>query len=99
MRFYEPKYIDIRKRCNNNLDIELKVNNEVKQSSNTRFLLFKIPETFEYITKLFTMEPGDIIATGTPGGIGPVNPGDLIEATIENIGTLTNKVILEGEEK
>ncbi|MHA2180617.1 MAG: fumarylacetoacetate hydrolase family protein [Promethearchaeota archaeon] len=80
-----------------NLDIELKVNGEIKQSSNTKHLLFKIPETFEYITKLFTMEPDDIIATGTPGGIGPVNPGDLIEATIENIGTLTNKVILEGE--
>ena len=81
-----------------NLDIELKVNGNVKQSSNTKHLLFKIPETFEYITKFFTMEPGDIIATGTPGGIGPVHPGDLIEATIENIGTLTNKVILEGEE-
>ncbi len=81
-----------------NLDIELKVNGDIKQSSNTKHLLFKIPETFEYITNLFTMEPGDIIATGTPKGIGPVNPGDLIEATIENIGTLTNKVILEGEE-
>ena len=78
-----------------NLNIELKVNGEVKQSSNTKHLLFKIPETFEYITKLFTMEPGDIVATGTPAGIGPVVPGDLIEATIENIGTLTNKVILE----
>ena len=82
-----------------NLDIELKVNGEIKQASNTKYLLFKIPETLEYITKLFTMEPGDIIATGTPGGIGPVNPGDVIEATIENIGTLTNEVILEGEEK
>jgi len=81
------------------LDIELKVNGEVKQSSNTKYLLFKIPETFEFITKLFTMEPGDIIATGTPGGIGPVNPGDLIEATIEKIGTLSNRVILEGENK
>jgi 2-keto-4-pentenoate hydratase/2-oxohepta-3-ene-1,7-dioic acid hydratase in catechol pathway len=81
-----------------NLDIELKVNGDIKQSSNTKHLLFKIPETFEYITKFFTMEPGDIIATGTPGGIGPIDPGDLIEATIENIGTLTNKVILEGEE-
>jgi len=81
-----------------NLDINLKVNGEIKQSSNTKHLLFKIPETFEFITNFFTMEPGDIIATGTPGGIGPVNPGDLIEVTIENIGTLTNKVILEGEE-
>ncbi len=81
-----------------NLNIELKVNGEIKQASNTKHLLFKIPETFEYITQLFTMEPGDIIATGTPAGIGPVVPGDLIEATIEGIGTLTNKVILEGDE-
>ena len=42
------------------------------------------------------MEPGDIIATGTPGGIGSVVPGDIIEATIEKVGTLSNKVILEG---
>ena len=43
------------------------------------------------------MEPGDIVATGTPGGIGPIKPGDTIEASIEKIGTLTNEVILEGE--
>jgi len=48
-------------------------------------------------SKLFTLEPGDIIATGTPSGIGPMKPGDIIEATIEKIGTLKNKVILEGE--
>jgi len=80
-----------------NLKIELKVNGAVKQSSNTKHLLFKIPDLMEYITSLFTMEPGDIIATGTPSGISPVLPGDLIEATIEKIGTLTNKVVLEGE--
>ena len=79
------------------LKIELKVNGEVKQSSNTKHLLFKIPDLMEYITSLFTMEPGDIVATGTPSGISPILPGDLIEATIENIGTLTNKVILEEE--
>ena len=79
-----------------NLKIELKVNGEIKQSSNTKHLLFKIPDLMEYITSLFTMEPGDIIATGTPSGISPVLPGDLIEATIEKIGTLTNKVVLEG---
>lgn len=81
-----------------NLNIELKVNGKITQASNTKHLLFKIPETFEYITQLFTMEPGDIIATGTPAGIGPVVPGDVIEATIEKIGTLTNKVILEGDD-
>jgi len=79
------------------LKIELKVNGEVKQSSNTKHLLFKIPDLMEYITSLFTMEPGDIVATGTPSGISPILPGDLIEATIEDIGTLTNKVILEQE--
>lgn len=80
-----------------NLNIELKVNGEVKQFSNTKFLLFKIPEILEYITNNLTMEPGDIVATGTPGGIGPIKPGDTIEASIEKIGTLTNEVILEGE--
>ena len=79
------------------LKIELKVNGEVKQSSNTKHLLFKIPDLMEYITSLFTMETGDIICTGTPSGIGPVLPGDIIEASIEKIGTLTNKVILEEE--
>ena len=80
-----------------NLNIELKINGKIKQSSNTKHLLFKIPELLEYISKFFTMESGDIIATGTPSGIGPINPGDLVEATIEKIGTLTNKVILEEE--
>jgi len=79
------------------LKIELKVNGETKQLSNTKYLLFKIPELLENISKFFTMEPGDIIATGTPAGIGPIKPGDLIEASIERIGTLTNKVVLEKE--
>ncbi|MFW9949246.1 MAG: fumarylacetoacetate hydrolase family protein, partial [Candidatus Thorarchaeota archaeon] len=78
-----------------NLKIELKLNGEIKQSSNTKYLLFKIPELLEYISQFFTMEPGDIVATGTPSGIGPIKPGDLLEASIEKIGTLTNKVILE----
>jgi len=79
------------------LNLELRVKGEVKQKSNTKYLLFKIPELMEYITRFFTLVPGDIIATGTPGGIGPIKPGDLIDATIEQIGTLSNKVILEGE--
>ena len=78
-----------------NLKIELKLNGEIKQSSNTKHLLFKIPEILENISKYFTMEPGDIVASGTPSGIGPVKPGDILEASIEKIGTLTNKVILE----
>ena len=78
-----------------NLKIELKLNGEIKQSSNTKYLLFKIPELLENMSRFFTMEPGDIIATGTPSGIGPIKPGDTLEASIEKIGTLSNKVILE----
>jgi len=80
-----------------NFNIELKLNGETKQSSNTKHLLFKIPDLVEYISTFFTLEPGDIVATGTPSGIGPIQPGDIIEATIEKIGTLKNNVILEGD--
>ena len=79
------------------LKIELKLNGEVKQSSNTKFMIFKIPEIIEYLSKYITLESGDVIATGTPSGVGPIQPGDIIEATIEKIGTLRNKVILEEE--
>ena len=80
-----------------NLNINLKLNGEIKQSSNTKHLLFKIPELLEYISTILTLEPGDIIATGTPSGIGSMQPGDLVEATIEKIGTLVNNVVMEGE--
>ena len=80
-----------------NLNINLKLNGEIKQSSNTKHLLFKIPELLESISTILTLEPGDIIATGTPSGIGSMQPGDLIEATIEKIGTLVNNVVMEGE--
>ena len=81
------------------LNFYLKINGEIKQSSNTKHLIFKIPYLLEYISSFFTLEAGDIIATGTPNGIGPIQPGDLIEAHIEKIGTLTHRVILEGEIK
>ena len=77
------------------LNLELKLNGDVKQSSNTKHLMYKIPFLVEYISSFFTLEPGDIIATGTPSGVGPVKPGDIVEATVEKIGTLTNTVILE----
>lgn len=80
-----------------NLKIDLNLNGVIKQSSNTKHLLFKIPKLVEYISTFFTLEAGDIVATGTPSGIGPIQPGDIIEATIEKIGTLTNRVVLEGE--
>ncbi len=58
-------------------------------------MIFKIPEIIEYLSKYVTLESGDIIATGTPSGVSAIQPGDLLEATIEHIGTLSNKVFLE----
>lgn len=75
------------------LDLELKVNGETRQKSNTRQLIFKIPALIEYISSLITLEPGDIVSTGTPEGIAPIHPGDVVEATVEKIGTLRNKVV------
>jgi 2-keto-4-pentenoate hydratase/2-oxohepta-3-ene-1,7-dioic acid hydratase in catechol pathway len=77
------------------LNIQLKVNGEIKQKSNTKHMLFKIPQILEYISKFVTLMPGDIIATGTPSGISSVKPGDILKASIENLGTITHKVILE----
>ncbi|MFX0069614.1 MAG: fumarylacetoacetate hydrolase family protein [Candidatus Hermodarchaeota archaeon] len=79
-----------------NLNIELKINGEIKQSSNTKHMIFRIPEIIEYLSKYTTLESGDIIATGTPEGVGPIFPGDTLEAKIDHIGILTNNVLLEG---
>ncbi|WP_026704761.1 fumarylacetoacetate hydrolase family protein [Flavobacterium soli] len=82
-----------------NLNLSLKVNGVEKQNSNTQFLLFNINDLIEDLSTVFTIEPGDIIATGTPSGVGAGrNPqewmwdGDVVEATVEGIGTIVNTV-------
>jgi 2-keto-4-pentenoate hydratase/2-oxohepta-3-ene-1,7-dioic acid hydratase in catechol pathway len=82
-----------------NLNLSLKVNGVEKQNSNTKFLLFNINDLIEDLSTVFTLEPGDIIATGTPAGVGAGrNPqewlwdGDVVEATVEGIGTIVNTV-------
>ncbi|WP_394759855.1 fumarylacetoacetate hydrolase family protein [Flavobacterium sp.] len=82
-----------------NLNLSLKVNGVEKQNSNTKFLLFNINDLIEDLSIVFTLEPGDIIATGTPAGVGAGrNPqewmydGDVVEATVEGIGTIMNTV-------
>ncbi|MBN2151083.1 MAG: fumarylacetoacetate hydrolase family protein [Candidatus Lokiarchaeota archaeon] len=74
------------------LPLELKVNGVVKQRSNTREMIFPVPTLISFISKYMTLEEGDIIATGTPDGVGPIQAGDVVEATIEPIGTLRNLV-------
>ncbi|HZE96635.1 MAG TPA: fumarylacetoacetate hydrolase family protein [Planctomycetota bacterium] len=80
-----------------NASLSLKVNGEARQKSNTNDLIFNVPFLIEYISAAFPLEAGDIISTGTPGGVGMfMNPprwlkkGDRVEATIDGIGTLTN---------
>ncbi len=75
------------------LDLETHLNGEVKQKGNTRDLVFGVPYLIEFISHVMTLLPGDVIATGTPGGIGPMNPGDIVEIVIPAIGTLKNFVV------
>jgi acylpyruvate hydrolase len=86
-------------RDGDGLDIELRLNGKTMQKSNTRNLIFKVPELVSYISKVMTLEVGDVIATGTPGGVGFVRnpqiflkPGDIVEIEIEGIGQLRNRV-------
>jgi 2-keto-4-pentenoate hydratase/2-oxohepta-3-ene-1,7-dioic acid hydratase in catechol pathway len=77
------------------LAIEARVNGEVRQSSNTRQLIFDVPFLIEFISGVMTLMPGDVILTGTPAGVGPLVAGDVVEVTIAGIGTLTNTVAAE----
>jgi 2-keto-4-pentenoate hydratase/2-oxohepta-3-ene-1,7-dioic acid hydratase in catechol pathway len=74
------------------LPVQTRVNGEVRQSGNTKDFIFALDVVIRYITQIMTLEPGDLIATGTPAGISPVVAGDVIEVSIEGIGTLRNPV-------
>ncbi|MDK2982765.1 MAG: hypothetical protein PWP49_1110 [Thermococcaceae archaeon] len=77
------------------LEIGLKVNGKVRQLSRTSGMIFKIDEIIEYVSSIMTLEPGDIIATGTPEGVDLLKPGDVVEAWIEGIGVLKERVDVE----
>jgi 2-keto-4-pentenoate hydratase/2-oxohepta-3-ene-1,7-dioic acid hydratase in catechol pathway len=74
------------------LQITTRLNGEVKQDSRTSMIVHKIPTLIAYITSCMTLLPGDVILTGTPDGIGPMQIGDTVEVEIEGVGTLTNRV-------
>jgi 2-keto-4-pentenoate hydratase/2-oxohepta-3-ene-1,7-dioic acid hydratase in catechol pathway len=83
-----------------NLGISLQLNDSLMQNSNTQHMIFKIPTILRYLTMDMTVEPGDIIATGTPSGVGysrkpPVylKPGDVMTVTVERVGVLQNTVL------
>jgi len=77
------------------LDVESSVNGERRQGSNTRELIFSLDRLVEFVSSVMTLLPGDIIATGTPSGVGPLIAGDRVIVKIEGIGELANDVIAE----
>ncbi|HKJ73856.1 MAG TPA: fumarylacetoacetate hydrolase family protein [Alphaproteobacteria bacterium] len=70
------------------LSLELKVNGEVRQSANTKDLIIDVPGLIEFASSFYTLQPGDVLMTGTPEGVGPVHPGDTITAEIKGVGVM-----------
>lgn len=77
------------------LAIKCRLNGKTVQDSNTRYMIFGIPEILAFVSKMMTLMPGDIVSTGTPSGVGPLHHGDIVEVEIEKIGVLRNPVIDE----
>ncbi|MCC6705890.1 MAG: fumarylacetoacetate hydrolase family protein [Thermomicrobiales bacterium] len=75
-----------------NLKIGSKLNGEQRQNSNTNDLIFDVPTLISFLSKIMTLNPGDVVLTGTPEKVGGMKPGDVIEVEVEGIGSLTNPV-------
>lgn len=75
------------------LKLETRLNGVTVQSSRTSMFMNKIPDMLAFITAAITLEPGDVVSTGTPAGIGPMNKGDVVEVEIESIGILRNYIV------
>ena len=75
------------------LAIICRVNGEVRQAGFTSDMIFGVAELFEFVTRVMTLLPGDVLLTGTPSGVGPVVPGDVMEVEIDGIGVLANPVV------
>jgi 2-keto-4-pentenoate hydratase/2-oxohepta-3-ene-1,7-dioic acid hydratase in catechol pathway len=76
----------------NQLDLWITVNGEMRQQSNTRHLVYDIARLIEFASSFYTLEPGDVIMTGTPEGVGPVRPGDLLEAGVAQVGSFKIRI-------
>lgn len=74
------------------LNLKMSVNGEERQNSNTKYMILGVPELIEFASAFYTLHPGDVIVTGTPEGVSPIQPGDHIVATIEKIGAMEVKV-------
>jgi 2-keto-4-pentenoate hydratase/2-oxohepta-3-ene-1,7-dioic acid hydratase in catechol pathway len=79
------------------LGITTRVNGQIRQQSTTADLIFDVPALIAWASRVMTLEEGDLITTGTPPGVGPIAPGDVIEIEIEGVGVLSNPVVDEGD--
>ena len=75
-----------------NLTVETKVNGQTRQKGHVSQMIFGFDVVLRYISRVMTLEPGDLIATGTPAGVGPLQVGDVVEVSIDGVGTLRNNV-------
>ncbi|CAN5746018.1 fumarylacetoacetate hydrolase family protein [soil metagenome] len=75
------------------LEVLCRVNGELRQQGRAADMAFDIPTLIAYISSIMTLEPGDVIATGTPAGVGPLQPGDVVEVEVPGVGTIRNPVI------
>ncbi|MDD3582363.1 MAG: fumarylacetoacetate hydrolase family protein [Desulfobacca sp.] len=91
-------WIETEIRNPDNLSVEALVNGERRQQGNTQNMVFRVPTLISFISQIMTLLPGDVIATGTPAGIGPILPGDVVEIRVEGIGTLRNRVVVDKHE-
>jgi 2-keto-4-pentenoate hydratase/2-oxohepta-3-ene-1,7-dioic acid hydratase in catechol pathway len=73
--------------------VQTRVNGEMRQMASTREMMFSVEQLIAFISSVMTLEPGDVILTGTPAGIGPLKHGDVVEVTVEGIGSLSNPVV------
>ena len=80
-----------------NLDLEILVNGQVRQKSNTSRLIFGVAKLISYCSNFYTLYPGDIIMTGTPEGVGPVQAGDVMHAKVEKVGEMSVQIVRRKE--
>lgn len=78
-----------------NRQVRCLVNNEVRQDGNTADFIFSIGEVLAFVTRFMTLEPGDLVLTGTPEGVGPVQPGDVMTVEVAGLGSISNPVVAE----
>jgi 2-keto-4-pentenoate hydratase/2-oxohepta-3-ene-1,7-dioic acid hydratase in catechol pathway len=71
-----------------NLELQLELNGELRQKSNTSHLILGVPQLIQLASSFYTLHPGDVVLTGTPEGVSPIEPGDRVVASIDRIGTM-----------